>query len=136
MIARPKNLSRTDTSLARRIGLASLLTWLVLIVVVLPVGHREAAGAALGGGLILVLFALHLRLAQAWLRSGAKVAQVCLWLLCFLKWPLVIAALFVAIRAGIVAPVWVCVGASVVPAVATAIGLRMLRLFARTEGAA
>lgn len=121
---------------ARAIWLSSLVAWLLLIMCAFMAGRREAAGAALGGAIILSLFALHLQLAQVWLQSRARAARVCLWLLCFLKWPLVVVALFLALRADSVAPVWVCVGAGVVPAVATVTGLRMLRRFARMEGAA
>jgi hypothetical protein len=124
--ARPQ-LDRTDLSLARTVWLSSLVLWVAVVAGALGAGVSAAVGAALGGAIILALFAIHLLLARAWLRSGAQFARVCLWALCCLKWPLVGLALFAGIRADIAAPVWICVGASVVPIVATAAGLLMLR---------
>jgi len=134
VIAARNEVDGTGMRLAWKICGVAALAWLLLVLCGFLVGPEEAAGAALGGAIILSLFALHLGLARSCLRPGKRAGRVSLWVLCFVKWPLVVAALFFAIRSGVVAPVWVCIGASVVPVVATITGLYMLRHPARPGG--
>jgi len=110
----------------RAVAWWSLAVWLAAIVAALPAGAAAAGGIALGGGITLVSLALHLSLASQWgrPRQRRRSARIYLWFLWLAKWPLVGTALWYCLTRGMASPVWVCVGAAVVPAVATALALR------------
>jgi hypothetical protein len=100
--------------------------WAAAIIAAAPAGAAAATGVALGGGITLASLALHLSLAAQWRRrlQPRRSARIYLWFLWLAKWPLVGTALWYCLTRGVASPVWVCVGAAVVPAVATALALR------------
>ncbi len=118
-----------DLRPARRVLVWSLLVWSGLALAALALGPRAAAGVAVGGGIVLGSFAIHMGLARAWLGSERRRrARFYLWALWLVKWPLIAAILYVSIRTGFASPLWVCVGTAVVPLMATATAIRTLRL--------
>ena len=103
----------------------SLALWLAAIAAAFPAGAAAARGVALGGAITLASLALHLALASRWGRQQQpRSARAYLWFLWLAKWPLVGTALWYCLTRGLASPVWVCVGAAVVPTVATALALR------------
>ena len=110
----------------RAVAWWSFVVWLAGIGAALPAGAAPARGVALGGGITLASLALHLSLTSRWSRprQRRRSARIYLWFLWLAKWPLVGTALWYCLTRGVASPAWVCVGAAVVPAVATALALR------------
>jgi hypothetical protein len=107
-----------------RVGLWSLVAWAFATAGLAAVDRVAAAGIAFGGGLSLGLFALHRSTLALWRAAPTRRrARVCIWTIWALKWPLVASLLFAAVRSEYASPVWICVGAGLVPGVATLVAL-------------
>ncbi len=129
-----------DEGLARSVGTWSLIAWLLVTAGLALADRSAAAGVACGGAASLGLFSLHRLLMPAWRHAqGRRKARRWLWAIWVVKWPLVGALLYLSLSVARAAPGWVCAGAGLVPAVATAMALRaavwgQFRLRADTEG--
>ena len=122
--------------LVEKVGWWSLALWSAALIGALRIGAPAALGLALGGGIMLGFLALHLSLARLWGRPKRRwSARAYLWFLWLVKWPVVGTALWFSLNSGQASPVWVCVGATLVPVVATLIAVRALAI-ASSEGAA
>lgn len=98
----------------------SVAVWALGTAVLLILDRRAALGFALGGGIGVGLFLVQGSLAGLWAGPrGRRRARLWLWAILAVKWPLVGTALYLALRAGLAAPLWICVGAGLVPGVAT-----------------
>lgn len=111
---------RVNLRSVAKVGWWSLAVWAVAVAGALPIGANAAVGVLVGGGITLAFLALHLSLASLWARPRRHwSARAYLWFLWVAKWPLVGAALWYCLKAGVASPVWVCAGAALVPVVAT-----------------
>ena len=98
---------------------------LAVCLAALTLGAKQALGAALGGVIGLLLLSLHRGLGSRMLQPGRKlIGLVGCWGLWAAKWPLLGVTLYLALRSDMVSPGWLCVGATVVPAVCVALALR------------
>jgi len=112
------------------IGLVSLVMWGALALwglgtlALLPLDARAACGMAVGGGIGLGTLALYRALVKAWVRPDrwrrGRFVLAGIWLV---KWPVLGALLYLALKEWRVSPVWVCVGVGLVPAVVTAVAV-------------
>ena len=94
--------------------------WALGAVALLSFDQPAAMGFALGGGIGVGLFLAQRSLAGLWARPlGRRRARLWLWAIWAVKWPLVGTTLYLALRGGLAAPVWICVGAGLVPGMAT-----------------
>lgn len=117
-------LKRCELKLAKRTGLNALLLWLAVVGGLWAFFPREAAGVLLGGGLTLFFLAIHLSLAQSWLRPGPRRwVRLYLWGVWLVKWPLVVALLWFGIKTEWASPIGLCLGAAIIPLTATAMAL-------------
>jgi hypothetical protein len=121
-----RSLGDNGLSFVRRIGTASALLWVVAILGALPHATGAAAGLAIGGALTLGFFALHLALARRWLRQSRPSGRLYLWALWLVKWPAVGAVLYLAITSGLADPLWLCVGAAIIPLTTTIFALPLM----------
>jgi len=113
--------------LIERVTRGSVLAALALCLAALTVGPKQALGAAFGGAISLLLLSLHRALGARILGPQRKlVGLIEYWAIWAMKWPLLGFTLYLALRSGIVSPGWLCIGASVVPAVSVALALRAL----------
>jgi hypothetical protein len=122
-----RKLDRIDLGTAERVGIWSAAIWSLSVLAALPAGPDKALGLAAGGGIILGFFALHLALARQWTaHPRPRFARIYLWFIWLLKWPACGLLLYLAIASGRAHPIWLCLGAGIVPLVATTLALRML----------
>ena len=120
---------RMDLRLAERVGLWSAALWSLAVLAALGAGTAQAFGLAVGGGFTLGFLALHLALARQWIApSRRRSARIYLWLVWLVKWPAAGTLLYLALKSGLADPIWLCLGAGVVPLVATVFAARMLVL--------
>jgi len=115
---------RVNLGSVAKVGWWSLAVWAAAVAGALPIGANAAVGVLVGGGITLASLALHMRLTALWSRDrGHWSRRGYLWFLWLAKWPLIGLALWYFLARGYASPVWVCVGAAIVPAVATVIAL-------------
>ncbi len=106
--------------LVERVARGALVAWALLMAAALAAGWRAAAGVGLGGSVSYGFLALHRALAKRWLQgAGGRRGRSWLWGVWVAKWPLLAVVLFLALREDWVAPLWLCAGVGIVPAVTT-----------------
>ncbi|MCJ7752237.1 MAG: hypothetical protein MUQ65_14315 [Armatimonadetes bacterium] len=122
-----RKLDRTDLGTAERVGMWSAAVWSLAVLAALTAGPGRALGLAAGGGITLGFFALHLALARQWTApTRRRSARIYLWFVWLVKWPACGTLLYLALTSGWADPIWLCLGAGIIPLVATAFALRML----------
>ena len=94
----------------------------------LAVGPTASFGVAAGAVASLVFVALHRRVLAALVRRQVEPGSPVISLIWLAKWPLVAVPLYYALKSGLIAGSWFCVGFSLMPAVAVALALRALCL--------
>ncbi len=120
-------LGRADLGPAERVGIWSAALWSAAVLLALPAGAGRALGLAIGGGFTLGFLALHLALARQWIApTRRRSARVYLWAVWLVKWPAAGTLLYLAFRSGLADPAWLCLGAGIVPLVATVFAARAL----------
>lgn len=122
-----RKLDRTGLGTAELVGMWSAVVWSLAVLAALGAGPGRALGLAAGGGITLGFFALHLALARQWIaptRRGS--ARIYLWFVWLVKWPACGTLLYLALTSGRADPIWLCLGAGIVPLTATALALHML----------
>ena len=125
-VSKPK-LDRTDLRMAERVGMWSAAVWSLAVLAALGAGADKALGIATGGGVTLGFFVLHLALARQWIApTRRRSARIYLWFVWLVKWPACGTLLYLALTSGWADPIWLCLGAGIIPLVATAFALRML----------
>lgn len=119
--------NRTDLRMAERVGVWSAAVWSLAVLATLGAGADKALGLAIGGGITLGFFVLHLALARQWIApTRRRSARIYLWFVWLLKWPASGTLLYLALTSGWADPVWLCLGAGIVPLAATAVALSLL----------
>jgi len=119
--------NRTDLRMAERVGVWSAVVWSLAVLATLGAGADKALGLAIGGGITLGFFVLHLALARQWIApTRRRSARIYLWFVWLLKWPASGTLLYLALTSGWADPVWLCLGAGIVPLAATAVALSLL----------
>ncbi|HUU55363.1 MAG TPA: hypothetical protein VMY87_10640 [Armatimonadota bacterium] len=122
-----RKLDRTSLGTAQRVGMWSAVVWSLAALAALGAGPGRALGLAVGGGITLGFFALHLALARQWIAPARRrSARIYLWFVWLVKWPASGTLLYLALTSGYADPVWLCLGAGIVPLVATVFALQML----------
>lgn len=116
-------LDRLQADLGGRVAWLAMLALGIAAPVLYWLDPRAGNGIALGGGLGLGLFLVSRELAGMWLRRRTRRSAALLWAIWVLKWPLTAGLLYLVLDGGWANPVWICVGASVVPTTATAVTL-------------
>ena len=125
-VSKPK-LDRTDLRMAERVGMWSAAVWSLAVLATLGAGADKALGIATGGGVTLGFFVLHLALARQWIApTRRRSARIYLWFVWLVKWPASGMLLYLAINSGWADPIWLCLGAGIVPLAATAVALSLL----------
>ena len=108
-------------------GMWAAALWFLAVIAALGVGADKALGVAIGGGITLGFFRLHLALARQWLApTRRRSARIYLWFVWLLKWPISGTLLYLALTSGWADPIWLCLGAGVVPLAVTAVALTLL----------
>jgi hypothetical protein len=121
--------NRTDLRMAERVGMWSAAVWCLALLATLGAGADKALGFAIGGGITLGFFALHLALARQWMAPARRrSARIYLWLVWIVKWPAAATLLYLALTSGWADAIWLCLGAGTVPLVATAFAARTFML--------
>lgn len=119
--------NRTDLRMAERVGMWSAALWSLAVLATLGAGADKALGIAIGGGITLGFFVLHLALARQWMAPARRrSARIYLWFVWLLKWPASGTLLYLALTSGWADPIWLCLGAGIVPLAATAVALSLL----------
>jgi len=105
----------------------SAAVYSLAVLATLGAGADKALGLAIGGGITLGFFVLHLALARQWIApTRRRSARIYLWFVWLLKWPASATLLYLALTSGWADPVWLCLGAGIVPLAATAVALSLL----------
>ena len=105
---------------ARGVARWSAAVWALGTAALLTFDRQAALGLAVGGGIGVSLFVVHWSLARMWRHPlGLRRARRWLWVILAVKWPVMGTLLYLAVSRAWAAPAWICVGAGVVPGVAT-----------------
>jgi hypothetical protein len=119
-----------------RVSLWCLIAWVLASAGLAAADSRAAIGFSSGGAVSLGIFSLHRSLVRWWwCKSDRRKARVWLWIIWVMKWPLVGTFLYCALKTGRVAPEWICVGAGLVPAMATIAAVQSLVAARRSPSA-
>jgi hypothetical protein len=112
-------------------------TALLLAAALMPffyrLGHKWALGLALGAGLAILLLKIQEHTAAAIVAAGPRRGKKVALAVAVVKWPAVVAVLYLATTRKAVSPAALCVGIGVVPAAAL-LSLLVLALKARVFG--
>jgi len=114
----------TSLGLVELVVRRALMVWALGMVCLLPISARAAAGVTVGGGISVGMVVLYRALVNTWVRPDrwrrGRFALLGVWLV---KWPVVGALLYFAMKDWQVSPLWLCAGVGLVPAVVTAVAV-------------
>lgn len=128
---------RFHIGLIGRLGRWTLVAAGLALAVAAPFGGRAVLGAASGAAIGFLLLGLNVRLLRRAAGPPRKLAGlIAHWALWTAKWPIVAIGLYFGLKSGRLAAGWLCVGVSLVPAMALLLALRAIALDAwRSLGA-